>query len=108
MAYVIELPEHLFSLMDELSRRTSTTIHLMLARIAELAAIWPLDDERWKQFAYHDGHGMRFYVHGCCVQFRLEPEEKRLVVHGISRVLVRLPYEMLDFGTGSEGSPAQQ
>ncbi|MFY0522922.1 hypothetical protein ACN28I_06915 [Archangium gephyra] len=108
MAYVIELPEHLFSVMDELSRRTSTTIHLMLERIAELADTLPRDDERWKQFAYHDGQGMRFYVHGCCVQFRLEPEEKRVVVYGISRVLVRLPYEMPDFGTGSEGSPAQQ
>jgi hypothetical protein len=106
MSYAIELPEHLLSVMDELSRRTSTTIHLMLERIAELAECLPLDDERWKQFAYHDGQGMRFYVHGCCVQLRLEPEEKRVVVHGISRVLVRLPYEGLGAGTDSEGCPA--
>ncbi len=106
MSYAIDLPDHLFSLMDDLSRRTCATIHLMLARIAELAALWPPEDGRWKQFAYHDEHGLRFYVHGCCVQLRLEPEEKRVVVLGISRVLVRLPYEGLDSETSSEGAPA--
>jgi hypothetical protein len=106
MAYVIDLPDHLFALMDELPRRTCATIHLMLSRIAELAALWSPDDERWKQVAYQDEQGMRFYAHGCCVQFCLEPETRRLVVRGIGRVLVRLPHALLE--TDSVDSHAQQ
>jgi hypothetical protein len=108
MPYVIELPDHLFALMDELPRSTCATIHLMLARIAELAAIWSPDDERWKQLTYQDEQGMRFYVQGCCVQLCLDAETKRVVVRGIGRVLVRLPHELLVSEAGSEGSSAQQ
>jgi hypothetical protein len=108
MSYAIELPDHLFALMDDLPRRTCATIHLMLARIAELAEFWPPDDERWKQFAYQDDQGLRFYAHGCCVQLCVDSEAKRVVVRGIGRVLVRLPHELLNAGADSEGSPAQQ
>jgi hypothetical protein len=107
MPYAIELPEHLFPLMDQLSRRTCATIHLMLARIAELAEHWSPEDGRWRQFAYLDDRGLRFYVHGCCVQLCLDAEARRVVVHGISRVLVRMPHEHLEAETDSEGSPAQ-
>jgi hypothetical protein len=108
MSYAIELPDHLFALMEELPQRTRATIHLMLARIAELAPVWPPDDERWKQLAYQDEQGLRFYAQGCCVQLCLDAETRRVVVRGIGRVLVRLPYELLGSDTGSEGSPAQQ
>ena len=106
MSYAIHLPDHLFSLMDSLPRRTAATIHLMLARIAELAAHWPSDDWRWKQFAYPDDQGLRFYVHGCCVRFWLEPESRRVVVHELGRILVHLPSERLDFETDSDSAPA--
>lgn len=105
MAYVIDLPDHLFGLMDDLPRRTCATIHLMLARIAELAALWSPDDERWKQLAYQDEQGMRFYAHGCCVQFSLEPDTRRVVVRGLGRVLVRLPYELLETGSADAHAP---
>ena len=108
MPYVIELPDHLFALMEELPERTRATIHLMLARIAELAAFWPLDDARWNQLAYQDEQGLRFYAQGCCVQLSLDEESRRVVVRGIGRVLVRLPHELLGSNTGSEGSPAHQ
>ncbi|HEX5746741.1 MAG TPA: hypothetical protein VFZ09_10875 [Archangium sp.] len=108
MPYAIELPDHLFALMEELPERTCATIHLMLARIAELAAHWPLDDARWKQLAYQDEQGLRFYAQGCCVQLYLDAEARRVVVRGIGRVLVRLPYALLGSGSGSEGSPAHQ
>ncbi len=107
MSYAIELPEHLFPLLDQLSRRTCATIHLMLARIAELAAHWTPEDGRWKQFAYVDDQGLRFYVHGCCVQLCLDAEAQRVVVRGITRVVVRLPQEYLGTETDSEGSSAQ-
>ncbi len=106
MTYAIELPDHLCALMEELSWRTCATIHLMLERIAELAEFWPPDDGRWKQLAYQDEQGLRFYAQGCCVQLYLDAEARRVVMRGIGRVLVRLPYELL--GSGSEGSPAQQ
>ncbi|HZH15425.1 MAG TPA: hypothetical protein VE057_13825 [Archangium sp.] len=105
MSYAIDLPDHLFALMDELPRRTCATIHLVLARIAELAALWAPDDGRWKQFVYQDDQGLRFYVHGCCVRLWLDSEAKRVVVCGIGRVLVRLPHELLDLE--AEGSSAQ-
>ncbi|QRK11151.1 hypothetical protein JQX13_14390 [Archangium violaceum] len=106
MSYSIDLSDELFALMEELPRHTSVTIHLMLARIAELAALWPPDDERWKQFTYQDDLGLRFYVQGCCVRLYLDPEARRVVVCGIGRVLVTLPDELLDSETGAEGSPA--
>jgi len=106
MSYSIHLPEDLVSLLEALPRRTCATIHLMLARIAELAVHWPPEDWRWEQFAYHDDHGLRFYVQGCCVRFCLEPETRRVVVRGLGRVLVRLPSELLDFEAGSEGASA--
>ncbi|WNG41709.1 hypothetical protein F0U61_54555 [Archangium violaceum] len=108
MSYAIELPDDLFALMEELPRNTCVTIHLMLARIAELAALWPPGDERWTQFVYQDDLGLRFYVQGCCVRLYLEPETRRVVVCGIGRVLVTLPEEFFDFETGAEASPAQQ
>ncbi|HEX8818780.1 MAG TPA: hypothetical protein VF794_02545 [Archangium sp.] len=108
MSYAIDLPDHLFSLMDLLPRRTCATIHLMLARIAELATLWPPDDWQWEQFAYHDDQGLRFYVQGCCVRFSLDPETRRVVVRELGRVVVHLPSEFHDFEAGSEGSPAAQ
>ncbi|HEX8440910.1 hypothetical protein [Archangium sp.] len=108
MSYSIHLPEHLLTLMESLPWRTCASIHLMLERVAELAALWPPADWRWKQFAYQDDQGMRFYVHGCCVRFCLEPEARCVVVRDFGRVLVRLPSERLDSETGSEASPAQQ
>ena len=109
MSYALDLPDHLFSLMDALPRRTCATIHLMLARIAELAALWPRDDGRWGQVAYRDDQGLRFYVHGCCVRVRLEPESRRVVVCGVGRVRVHLSAsELLDSEAGAEGSAAPQ
>ena len=90
MSFAIDLPEHIRSLMEVLPRHTCATIHLMLARIAELATHWPPDDARWKQLAYDDGEGLRFYVRGCCVRLCLEPETRRVVVLGIGRVRVRV------------------
>jgi hypothetical protein len=107
MSFVIDVPEHLRSLMEVLPRHTCATIHLMLARIAELAAHWPLDDWRWKQIAYRDDHGLRFYAQGCCVRFSLEPETRRVVVLGVGRVRVHLSAERLDSDTGTQDAPAQ-
>ena len=106
MSYALDLPAHLLSLMEALPRRTCATIHLMLARIAELAALWPPEDGRWTQFVYQDGQGMRFYVQGCCVRFCLEPEARRVVVLELGRVVVHLSSELLDSDTGAEGAPA--
>lgn len=108
MSYAIDLPDHLLVLMEELSWRTCATIHLMLERIAELAALWPLNDARWKQFAYHDDLGLRFYVHGCCVRLSLEPETRRVVVREIGRVRIQMPAGFLDPEPGSESPPAHQ
>jgi hypothetical protein len=108
MSFAIEMPEHLCSWMEVLPQHTCTSIHLMLARIAELAAHWPPEDWRWKQIAYRDEQGMRFYVRGCCVRFSLEPETRRVVVRGLARVVVPLASGSLDSTTDSEGSPAQQ
>lgn len=107
MSFVIELPEHLRPLMEELSRRTCATIHLMLARIAELAEHWPPDDARWKQLAYHDGQALRFYVHGCCVRLCLDAEARRVVVLGLGRVRVHVSSERFASETDSEGASAQ-
>jgi hypothetical protein len=107
MSFVIELPEHMRSLMEVLPRHTCATIHLMLARISELAAHWPPEDWRWKQIAYRDDQGLRFYVGGCCVRFSLEPETRRVVVHGVGRVVVRLSSESFDSEAGTEGASAQ-
>lgn len=106
MSFVIDLPEHVLSLMDELPRHTCATIHLMLARIAELATHWPPEDWRWKQLAYCDDQGLRFYVQGCCVRLCLEPETRRVVVRGLGRVRVHLPSESLDSETSAEHAPA--
>jgi hypothetical protein len=108
MSFSIDLPEHLLCMMEVLPRHTCATIHLMLARIAELAAHWPLDDWRWKQIAYHDDQGLRFYAQGCCVRFSLEPQTRRVVVREIGRVVVRLSSESLDSEAGTWGAPAPQ
>ena len=108
MSYAIDLPDHLFPLMDALPRRTCATIHLMLGRIADLAEHWSPQDWRWEQVAYHDEQGLRFYVHGCCVRFSVEPESRRILVRGLGRVRVRLPSsEYLDAEADAEGSAAQ-
>jgi hypothetical protein len=106
MSFSIDLPEHLHGLMEVLPRHTCATIHLMLARVAELAAHWPPDDWRWKQIAYRDDQGLRFYAQGCCVRFSLEPETRRVVVLGLGRVRVHLSAERLDSETSAEHAPA--
>jgi hypothetical protein len=106
MSYAIAVPDHLLALMEELSWRTRATLHLMLARIAEVAEFWPLDDWRWKQFAYPDELGLRIYVHDCCVRLCLEPETRRVVVREIGRIRVQLPSEFLEPETDSEDAPA--
>jgi hypothetical protein len=106
MAYDIYLSDCLFALMDELPRRTCATIHLMLARIAELAENWPAGDERWHRFAYCDDQGLRFYTGGCCVRISLESDTRRLVVREIGRVLARLPAEVQTSDSSAMGSPA--
>ncbi len=106
MSFLIDLPEHLHGLLEVLPRHTCATIHLMLARIAELATHWRPDDARWKQLAYCDDEGLRFYVQGCCVRLCLEPETRRVVVREIGRVVVRLSSESFDSEAGTQGAPA--
>jgi hypothetical protein len=106
MAYDIYLSECLFALMDELPRRTCATIHLMLARIAELADLWPPGDERWQRFAYCDDQGLRFYTGGCCVRISLEADTRRVVVREIGRVLAHIRSEAHTSDSSAMGAPA--
>ncbi len=104
MPYAIDIPDASLVLMEELPRRTCGAIYGMLERMAGLAELWSLNDERWQLVARADGQGLCFYADGCCVRVELHPEERRLVVREIGRVLVRLPAHALDDGYALQGS----
>jgi len=95
MSYAIHIPNALFSMMEELPRRTCASIHLALSRMAEMAPYWPLDDLRWERLARRDSEGLHFYVDGCCVRLELDEAQQRLSVREIGRILVHLPAGLL-------------
>lgn len=104
MSYTIDIPAPLLALMEELPLRTCSAIYGTLERIGTLAELWAQDDERWGLLARPDGDGLCFYADGCCVRLELHPEERRLVVKEIGRVLVRLPVQGLDDMYAAQGS----
>jgi hypothetical protein len=53
--------------------------------------VWPEGDLRWEQLAHRDGSDLVLYVEGCCLRLLLQPVRRRLWVHEMGRVLVRLP-----------------
>jgi len=101
MAYDIDLPPSLASMMDLLPPRTRRQLCLRLARIAEAAEHWPVGDLRWEQLARRDGCELRLYVEGCCVRVQLQPAFRRIRVCEIGRVLIHLPGEQPSRETGS-------
>jgi len=108
MPYTIYIPDAVFSLMEELPRRTCASIHLTLSRVAELAPHWPLDDLRWERLAQHDEEGLHFYVDGCCIRLELDAASQCLTVREIGRILVHLPAELLQLERGPLASPVEQ
>ncbi len=104
MPYAIDIPDALLVLMEELPRRTCAALYGTLERMAVLAELWGKDDERWQLVARADDQGLCFYADDCCVRVELRPEERRLVVREIGRVLVRLPAQTLDDGYSLLGS----
>jgi hypothetical protein len=65
---------------------------MVLAQLAELAALWEPGDLRWERFVQRDEDGgLRFYVDGCCVRVHFVSDARYLVVREIGRVLVHLP-----------------
>jgi hypothetical protein len=104
MPYAIDIPAALLVLMEELPVRTCSAIYGTLDRMGTLAELWDKDDERWQLVARPDGGGLCFYADGCCVRVELYPDERRLVVREIGRVLVRLPPQGLDYGPNLQGS----
>jgi len=108
MPYAIHISDALFSMMEELPRRTAASIHLTLSRLAELAPHWPLDDPRWERLAQHDAEGLHFYSDGCCIRFELDGATQRLTVREIGRILVHLPAELLRLKRTSVASAVEQ
>jgi hypothetical protein len=104
MPYVIDIPAPLLALMEELPLRTCSAIYGTLERIGALADLWARDDMRWGLLARPDGAGLSFYADGCCVRVELHPEERRLVIKEIGRVLVHLPVQGLDDKYAVHGS----
>jgi hypothetical protein len=95
MPYTIHIPDALFTMMEELPRRTFASIHLTLSRMAELGPHWPPGDLRWERLAQRDTEGLHFYVDGCCIRLELDAAQQRLSVREIGRILVHLPAELL-------------
>jgi hypothetical protein len=95
MPYAIHIPDTLFSMMEELPRRTRASIHLTLSRMAEMASHWPLEDLRWERLARRDDAGLHFYVDGCCLRLELDAQRQRLTVREMGRILVHLPAELI-------------
>jgi hypothetical protein len=91
MAYVIDIPAPLRSLMEGFPLRTRAAIHGTLDRMARWAEFWEPGDARWERLARHDGQGLHFYADGCCVRVELQPGVRRLALREIGRVLVHLP-----------------
>lgn len=91
MSYAIHIPPAPASLLETLSPRTRAAVQVRLARLAEAAEAWPAGDARWGALARLADDELVFYASGCCVHLGLEPERRRLVVHGVGRVLVHLP-----------------
>ncbi|HEX8703663.1 MAG TPA: hypothetical protein VF815_32805 [Myxococcaceae bacterium] len=108
MPYALHIPDALFSMMEELPRRTCASIHLTLSRIAELAPHWPLDDLRWERLARHDDEGLHFYVDGCCIRLNLDVAAQCVTVTEIGRILVHLPAELLRLERAPEASVVEQ
>jgi hypothetical protein len=104
MPYSIDIPATLLVLMEELPPRTCSAIYETLERMGALAELWEKDDERWQLLARPDGEGLCFYADGCCVRVEVLPDERRLLVREIGRVLVRLPPQNLDYGYDLPGS----
>ncbi len=104
MPYTIDIPDALLMLMEELPQRACAAIYGTLERMAVLAELWGQNDERWQLVARANGQGLCFYADGCCVRAELRPEERRLVVREIGRVLVRLPAQALDDRYALQGS----
>jgi hypothetical protein len=104
MSYAIDIPAPLLSLMEELPLRACSSIYETLERMGVLAELWGRDDERWQLVARSNGEGLCFYAEGCCVRVELHPEERRLVVREIGRVLVHLPVQGRHDGYEAQGS----
>lgn len=101
MAFDIDLPPSLASMMDLLPLRARCQLSIRLARIADAAEHWPVGDLRWEQLARREGSALRLYVEGCCVRVRLQPTLRCIRVCELGRVLVHLPREALQDETGS-------
>jgi hypothetical protein len=95
MAFDIDLPSPLASMLETLPLRTRCQVCIRLARIADLAELWPVGDLRWEQLARRDGAELRLYVEGCVVRVSLQPALERISVREIGRVVVHLPSEAL-------------
>lgn len=108
MPYAIDIPDTVFSMMEELPRRTCACIHLTLSRMAELAPDWPLDDLRWERLAQRDSEGLHFYVDGCCIRLKLDPAAQCLSVREIGRILVHLPAGLLPLEQSTGASAVEQ
>jgi hypothetical protein len=108
MSYAIHVPDSLFSMMEELPRRTCASIHLTLSRLAEVAPYWPLDDMRWERLAQRDNEGLHFYVDGCCVRLERDDAAQCLTVREIGRILVHLPAGLLSMESTAVASPVEQ
>jgi hypothetical protein len=91
MAFDIDLPPSLASMLETLPLRTRCQVCIRLARIAEAAEHWPLGDLRWEQLARREDSELRLYVEGCVVRVLLQPAFERISVREIGRVLVHLP-----------------
>ena len=104
MSYAIDIPPALFKLMEGLPRRTCSALYGTLDRMGVLAELWGQDDKRWQLVARTDGKGFCFYADGCCVRVELHPEERRLEVREIGRVLVHLPAHGLNERRAVQGS----
>ena len=108
MSYAIHIPDALFSMMEELPRRTCASIHLALSRMAEMAPCWPLDDLRWERLAQRDSEGLHFYVDGCCIRLELDAAAQCLAVREIGRILVHLPAGLLGLEQAPVASAVEQ
>lgn len=91
MPYAIQVPPDVRLLLNALPSRVRMAVWMRLTRLAEMAEQWPPEDVRWEHLATPDADGLHFYVSGCCVRVRLEPEGRRLALHELGLIRVRLP-----------------
>ena len=91
MPFDIDISPSLAFMLEHLPRHTRGLMYLRLARIAEAAEHWPVEDLRWQQLARSEGGELLLYVDHCCLRLELASERRQVVIREVGRVLVHLP-----------------